>query len=263
MTEVKKMKVAELRAALEKRGLDTSGLKADLGNRLQAALDEEEFGVDAPPATSAAPASEEAAPAMEDELEVAEPTKVEDEVKAPEPEPKQEEAAGEALEPAAAPAPAPAAPPLDAFAAAKAARAARFGIPIHVSEAEKAAAKAAKNKEKKEKAKARKLEARSSQQAQGGAKKQKVQHQGQKKNSVPLLPKDEIEKRIRRAEKFGTTGTALDELKAQLRRHRFNEEKAIDESKSKEVKAEEAKEAGKIIAERAAMKKKEEEEKNL
>ena len=38
--------MTELRAALEKRGLSTDGLKADLINRLQQRLDEEEFGLD-------------------------------------------------------------------------------------------------------------------------------------------------------------------------------------------------------------------------
>ena len=64
--------MAELRAALASRGLPNDGLKADLANRLQARLDEEEFGMDEvtppPPSTeeskkSETEAKEEAPPA--------------------------------------------------------------------------------------------------------------------------------------------------------------------------------------------------------
>ena len=42
MTEPEKMKVAELRAALQERGLDTKGTKPILVSRLQEAIREEE-----------------------------------------------------------------------------------------------------------------------------------------------------------------------------------------------------------------------------
>lgn len=57
----KKMKVSELRAALESRGLSSNGLKSELIQRLELALDEEEFGSEAQELEELAPPTEDAA----------------------------------------------------------------------------------------------------------------------------------------------------------------------------------------------------------
>jgi SAP domain-containing ribonucleoprotein len=67
--------VSDLRAALSLRGLSTEGLKVDLVNRLQARLDEEEFGmVDAPVAVDTTATT--TIPATDDDDEIEDDTVV-------------------------------------------------------------------------------------------------------------------------------------------------------------------------------------------
>eukprot|EP00540_Astrosyne_radiata_P004931 CAMPEP_0116854048 /NCGR_PEP_ID=MMETSP0418-20121206/18341_1 /TAXON_ID=1158023 /ORGANISM="Astrosyne radiata, Strain 13vi08-1A" /LENGTH=269 /DNA_ID=CAMNT_0004486697 /DNA_START=43 /DNA_END=852 /DNA_ORIENTATION=+ len=96
---VKRMRVSELRSALQQRGLSTEGLKADLVNRLQARLDEEEFGtVERPSLTraeseaiAAKAAAASAAVEAEDEAKEAEAKETEKEAEPKEVEPKEAE----------------------------------------------------------------------------------------------------------------------------------------------------------------------------
>uniref|UniRef100_A0A7S4R522 SAP domain-containing protein n=1 Tax=Ditylum brightwellii TaxID=49249 RepID=A0A7S4R522_9STRA len=183
-----KIAVQDLRDALEKRGLSTDGLKADLVTRLQARLDEEEFLSPASAHTSTAP------PASSPEKEV-EPEKE------PEPEaPKAEET------------PSP-------------------------EKNEPQQEKKAKTEEKKatvmssqETAKLTFEEKLQKRAARFGtapkpnpppSKKAKPSFQKKESGETALLPKEEIEKRLARAKKYGVTGPKVDELKSMLRRHRF------------------------------------------
>lgn len=140
----KKMKVSELRAALESRGLSSNGLKSELIQRLELALDEEEFGSDAQDLEALAPPKDEAtAAAAPPSAEAATVSPTKQAKKAPEEETHDdEEAEPETHQPAKAAAAEPATTPADK--APEADDTTSEGAPKALTEEEKRKARAAK-----------------------------------------------------------------------------------------------------------------------
>lgn len=238
--------VSDLRAALAERNLPTEGLKADLVSRLQARLDEEEFGMGDDIAVPS-PASNVVNQKVENPAKVTfsqqspvVPSNKKEEKEKPKTKASVEQVKAVVKNDTAIVSEnsTPVAVDMTSMEEKMRARAERFNIPLVVPQEKKQpqTGRGDKGKTKQEKRerdvapdkesnKKNKKQKNDDKKQIGGGRNTPTQPQIKnlvEKKPEPLLPKEEILKRLERAEKFGASNIhQIDALKAMLRRHRF------------------------------------------